>query len=319
MTTPRISSRPLRPGDLEAMAELLGRCLPTDPVSPRLLRDRVLLEPNHRPGGLQLAESGDGTLLGFLYATCAEGGIPAQPEQGYLTVGAVDPALPDAGDLAGRLVDGALEHLRERGARQVTIGGYPQGYFWPGVDRTAWPQMHELLLAHGFTAQGESVAMRISLDGWQIPEQDRELRAQQEAAGYRLSLASADDMPETIAFAATRLAPDWATILRAAAPEQDDGRHVLIIRAPDGHVVGVSTYGSYRDSIERFGPYGVDEEQRGRGLGRTLLNATLRAQQAEGAHTSWFLWTGEHSPAGILYRKVGFEVYRRFTTMRRAL
>ena len=41
--------------------------------------------------------------------------------------------------------------------------------------------------------------------------------------------------------------------------------------------------------------------------------------RAEGAHSAWFLWTGEDSPAGHLYRSTGFDVVRRFEVMRAPL
>jgi hypothetical protein len=41
--------------------------------------------------------------------------------------------------------------------------------------------------------------------------------------------------------------------------------------------------------------------------------------RAQGLHGAWFLWTGEQSPAGHLYRKAGFHVTRRFDIMSKTL
>lgn len=64
--------------------------------------------------------------------------------------------------------------------------------------------------------------------------------------------------------------------------------------------------------------FGVDPEQRGTGLGKILLHLAMTMMRAEGLHSSWFLWTGEASPAGRLYTKAGYEITRRFHVMRKS-
>ncbi|MDQ3655231.1 MAG: GNAT family N-acetyltransferase, partial [Chloroflexota bacterium] len=68
---------------------------------------------------------------------------------------------------------------------------------------------------------------------------------------------------------------------------------------------------------ERFGPFGVDETYRGRGIGAVLLSTTLLAMRARGFHCAWFLWTSDR--AAKLYREHGFEEVRRFQLMAKAL
>jgi mycothiol synthase len=57
----------------------------------------------------------------------------------------------------------------------------------------------------------------------------------------------------------------------------------------------------------------------GKGLGKILLYDCLALMRAQGLHGAWFLWTGEQSPAGHLYRKAGFHVTRRFDIMSKPL
>ncbi|MFE0376996.1 GNAT family N-acetyltransferase [Streptomyces inhibens] len=75
-------------------------------------------------------------------------------------------------------------------------------------------------------------------------------------------------------------------------------------------------HGAYDGTAERFGPFGVRKELRGAGLGKVLLHLTLERMRALGVHGAWFLWTGEQSPAGRLYRGSGFTTTRRFTVLR---
>ncbi|WP_143664135.1 GNAT family N-acetyltransferase, partial [Streptomyces murinus] len=88
-------------------------------------------------------------------------------------------------------------------------------------------------------------------------------------------------------------------------------------REPGGRLVGWAMHGAYESAVERFGPFGVLEELRGTGLGKVLLHLVLARMRARGAHGAWFLWTGERSPAGHLYRAAGFETTRVFRVLRR--
>ncbi len=311
--------RPLAAGDLPALAALLTRAMPRDVISARRLAQNLLLEPHHDPRGLVIAEDSEHGVVGFLYGTVAEGGIPTDPRTGYLTIGAVDPVVQRRG-IGSELLDRVTGHLATRGATRVAVSGYPQAYFWPGVDLEENPGTGAFLTAHGFTPGSVAAAMHRDLDAWALDARARDLVAAREAEGYRFAPATLEDLPETIAFARERFAPDWGEVLRTAVLHRPDATAALLIaRHPDGHVVGFATSGVYGDSPERFGPFGVDESQRGKGLGRILLNLTLQRMRSDAAHSAWFLWTGEQTPAASLYRSTGFTTVRRFTTFSREL
>jgi mycothiol synthase len=78
-------------------------------------------------------------------------------------------------------------------------------------------------------------------------------------------------------------------------------------------VVGFSHYKG-----ERFGPIGVDPEERGKGIGQRLMFATLNAQRDAGHRTSWFLWSDERT-ANRLYNGAGFKLARTFALLRKQL
>ncbi|MDY0410209.1 GNAT family N-acetyltransferase [Paracerasibacillus soli] len=82
-------------------------------------------------------------------------------------------------------------------------------------------------------------------------------------------------------------------------------------------VVGFCIFGGYEGVPDRFGPFGVDPDEQGKGLGKILLNICLKQMKAESLHGAWFLWTGEKSSAGYLYKKTGFEITRTFHVMKK--
>ncbi len=311
-----IEYRTVRSGDMERISALMSRSMPRDVVSARRLARYTVLEPNFEADALVIAEHPTDGVIGFAYGTCGVHGIPAMPSNGFLTAACVDPRHRRQG-IGTEMLHRVQKNLAQRGATSVTVGGYPQAYFWPGVDAEEYPGAVAFLESHGFTRGGNAAAMHLDLDAWSISDSVRDLVSTRESEGYTFGPATVEDLPEAVEFAATRLAPDWGEVMRVAAL-QDPGavRRVLLARDPQGEVVGFATYGAYGDAIERFGPFGVDETRRGTGLGRILLNLTLRQMRADAAHGAWFLWTGEQTPAGRLYLSTGFEVSRRFAVMK---
>jgi len=64
---------------------------------------------------------------------------------------------------------------------------------------------------------------------------------------------------------------------------------------------------------ERFGPFGVAQEMRGKGIGRALLFHCLATALSKGFHCAWFLWTSDENAR--LYSLAGFRPVRRFAVM----
>lgn len=314
-----ITYRTFRAGDLAPLVELISRACPRDPLTVERLAENVLLEPNFRPEGLVLADDGDDRLIGMIYATVADDGVPHRPEDGFITLGAVHPAFRGAG-IGHALLERALAHLRARGARRVTVAGYPQAYIVPGVDAQTYPEVLALLEADGFVRRSTAAAMHLDLDAFVTPDRVLDLEARRTAEGYRFATATWDDLPELCRFATQRLAPDWGPVIRGAVLRDRRGpSRIEVARHPDGPVVGFAMSGAYEDMFERFGPFGVDDRLRRTGLGRILLHRTLRSMRAQGAHGAWFLWTGQDEPAGHLYRETGFRLARTFEILTRDL
>src|SRR5690606_33832135 len=106
---------------------------------------------------------------------------------------------------------------------------------------------------------------------------------------------------EVAEFASEKFNPDWGRAVREAVVAGLPWDQFFLAIAPSGRLVGFAMYGAYGGVQERFGPFGVDESERGKGIGKILLYQTLEAMRSRGLHGAWFLWTGRRSPAGRLY------------------
>lgn len=310
-----ITVRAFAGGDESALLDGWNRSLPADPTTAGWLRDCVLLDPNFDPAGLRVAVLA-GRIVGACYAVrrlTPLAGTDLDPETGWIPFFFVAPEHRRGG-LGRRLLGEALDFLRGEGRTQVDFASYTPNYVLPGIDPEAYPDGHRLLTGLGFTTLYSPVAMDRGLVGYVTPDEVRELQAGRAGDGYDFRSPRDGELPELIRFAADVFNPDWGEALRNAVLGGIPRERILIARR-DG-IVGFAMYGAYRGVPERFGPFGVDPAERGTGLGKILLHATMTRMRAEGLHSSWFLWTGETSPAGHLYTRAGYAITRRFHVMR---
>jgi GNAT superfamily N-acetyltransferase len=307
-------------GDGPKIAEAWTAAAPGDGISYRRFRDLVLLDRNFDPEGLFVA-TGDDVINGAAYAVrrlVAHDRDDLEQGTGWIPFFFVRPESGGRG-LGRQLLGSALDWLRAKGVRTVYFSSYTPNYFYPGLDVDRYPAAHRLLTSSGFDTQYECVAMDRSLNDYRMPEVIKERVAKLAAAGYQLGEPSDDDLVDLIKVAGSRFNSDWSRAIREAVLSGLELDRIMIARDPTGRPLGWAMCGAYENMLDRFGPFGVIPESRGTGLGEVLLHLTLERMRALGAHSAWFLWTGETSPAGQLYRKAGFSITRRFTIMKAEL
>ncbi|GAA3583659.1 hypothetical protein GCM10022419_076800 [Nonomuraea rosea] len=309
-----VTVRAFAPGDELSLVDAWNRSMPADPTTAGWFRDCVLLDPNFDPEGLRVAVV-DGRVAGCAYGvrrrTPLAPGTDLEPETGWIPFFFVVPEQRGGG-LGRRLVSEAVAFLEGLGRTKVDFSSYTPNYVLPGADAELYPDGLRLLGGLGFKTLYSPVAMDRTLVGYATPQDVHELRAEREREGYVFRSPGDGELPELIRFAADVFNPDWGEAVR----RHRDPKRMII--AKKDHIVGFALYAAYRGIPERFGPFGVDPGQRGTGLGKILLHLTMTMMRAEGLHSSWFLWTGETSPAGHLYTKAGYEITRRFQVMRRS-
>jgi GNAT superfamily N-acetyltransferase len=311
-------------GDVAALVDLWCRAAPADPITVQRFRDLVLLDVNFDPDGLKLAWLGgesDRALVGAAYAvrrTTAAVGADLEPHTGWVPFFVVAPEARGSG--VGRAVLGAaLDWLRGHGATEAFFSSYTPNYILPGLDRVAYPAAGKLLESFGFTTRYTAAAMDRGLVGYAIPDEVRSRIADFEKQGWSFGAPTDGELVPLVRLAGEHFNHDWARGIRQAVTGGLPLDRIVVARDPGGTIVGWAMHAAYEQALERFGPFGVLDSQRGLGLGTVLLHLTLERMAAQGAHSAWFLWTGESGPAGRLYLRTGFEVTRRFDVMRAEL
>lgn len=309
-----VAVRPYRGTDETDLLRVWNEAMAQDPVSPEVFRRKVILDPNFSAERLLVAER-EGRLAGFvllLRRRVPFEGIGLEPERAWITAFGVAPEARRQG------IGTALFDAAERaaaGARTIAIAPYVPNYFVPGVDEAAYPEAIAFLEARGYVRVSRAMSMDAPLAVWSWPEGERERAAALTERGIVVEPLSPSRLPEFLTFLSETMPPDWLRHAREILIGTTDGRcgwdQVLIAREGDT-IVGYSQFEG-----DHFGPFGVRETHRGRGIGAALLGRTLEQMRRRGSHCAWLLWTDER--AGRLYQRFGFRPSRRFVLLRKEL
>lgn len=304
--------RPYRGPDEGALLALWNVTLTHDFITPATFRTRVLLDPNFSPDGLLVADEG-GALVGFVLALGRQVPLYGQglePELGWITAFGVAADRRRQG-IGSALFDGVLGRLAMQGRRRVLISPYTPNYFIPGVDVEAYPEALAFLFAAGWQRVASPISMCVELTGFRPPLEVADLAERLAGEGICVRPVSPADLPELMPFIQRAFGWDWYRFAQEYlallfGPGADD--IVFLVATQEGHIVGYC-----QQRRERFGPFGVLPELRGKGIGRLLLFRCLETALAQGFHCAWFLWTGRD--AARLYALAGFRQVRQFAVM----
>jgi mycothiol synthase len=304
-------------GDERCIVELWNECLYYDLINSNRFRNMILLDPNFDPEGLRLAFSEE-KLVGCLYGVRRQlpmHGTELEPNNGWITFFFVSPAYRRQG-VGTRLLSDVAAFFERHGRTNVFFSSYAPNYIVPGIDRHSYPEGYQWLVKHGFEELYAPVAMDYSLVGLVYPTEVFALKSRRIAEDYTFELAVDGDLYELICFATDVFNPDWGRAIRDGILQGLPLSSIHVVRK-QGRLIGFCVHGGYEGVNERFGPFGIAPDQQGKGIGTILLYECLLSMRAQGLHGAWFMWTGEQTPAGYLYKKIGFQVTRNFSVMRR--
>jgi mycothiol synthase len=306
---PDIDILPYAAGDEAGLLDVWHGAMWADPIDALTWRGRYLLDPDFRPGTCPVAiDPGTGRMVGFVLGFTRDG----SPDAWVVAFGvAADRRREGIGAALMRAFEQAA---RATGANRVLYGPYIPSYLTPGVDVHAYVDAVAFLAAIGAEEGARPLSMKANLTNYRAEASvaDRENRLAGE--GITIRRATERDILPLLAFLAAHF-PHWRG--DAIGVMRDlfggDPRGVTLhVAEDDGTITGYA-----QTRAERFGPFGVNEAYRGRGVGAVLLSRTLRAMRSQGFHSAWFLWTSDRTAK--LYRQHGFEEVRRFAMMSKDL
>lgn len=313
MSSDSINIRAMRSSELSRVVSLWNATMVADPINAQRLTQDFLLDPHFDPETFLVADAG-GELVGFVLGMTARSTHPSDNAAGIGVIVGFGVAGSYRRQGIGTLLLTHLEqHWRVKGVDTIQVGPWIPSYLTPGVDESAYPGTVKFLEQHGFECGEKPVSMRALLTGYEAAGDVPEKASGLQEDGILIRPAVAEDSSPLLAFVVEHF-PHWESYVRdalraVAAVSPYATLHVAV----DGEkVIGFAlTRG------ERFGPFGVNNDYRGRGVGAVLLSRALCAMRAANVHLAYFLWTSDQTAR--LYQRHGFEIVRRFTMMRKRM
>lgn len=297
--------------DLQPVVDLWNRSLKRDAITITDFQLKVLNDENFSKEGALIAEA-DEKVVGFLLALYRKvpiTGVGLQEDTGWITIFFVDADYRKKG-IATAMLKKAEEYLKSKGRKRVVVSTYVPNYFIPGVDVDAYSEAYNLLRKIGYETIMEQFGMSVDLLDFE-PSDEYYLTAESLAAeGIEIEYFSTPYTHKLLSFLETEFPGDWAAVIRERLRQHCDPKDIVIARKGD------EVLGYCQVDGEHFGPFGVHESLRGKGVGTVLIIKAMQYAKQKGIRHLWLAWTGA---VDFYSRKAGFRVIRKHAIMKKSL
>lgn len=270
------------PADLEKLHGLASRSLHLDRFSRDLLRDKLFFNP--RPGTDEyhtlLAEV-QGRPAGMMQYV-----IRPSRQCAWLGLFAVDEPYRRR-SVATALFASARSACQAEGVQMIEAKGIPTNYLVPGID-PRYTAAVCLLDNLGFKFHSEKMNLRAELDASFDTSDDEQHLARE---GIIIRRAVGEDRPTIADFFNKTFGEDWQVETQLSLSREPPAVH-LALKGDD--MIGFAAHSSMNREWGNFGPMGVPDHMRGRGLGRVLLYRCMKDLKDAGHAAAVIPWVGPY-------------------------
>jgi mycothiol synthase len=298
--------------DEPEVVSLWNKCLQRDEISPNTFRRKIILDENFDERGCLVAVEGN-QIVGFLLSIRRRYpyyDLGLESGKGWITAFFVHPSFRRK-SVASAMIQASEEFLRREGIRTISISDYTPNYVMPGVDIDAYAGGFEFLKSHGYEKVQNVYGMGRSLVDVYIPDDVRARFQRLEEAGFSVAVFKPHFTLKVLEFLRKNYPGDLFRVALERIKENPECDEILLA-LKDGEVVGFSHF-----LDERFGPFGIEKQYMGRGLGPMLYYQTVEQMRKKGKQNLWLAWTEGRTKD--FYYKVGLKVMRRHVIMEKAL
>lgn len=308
--------RAFQGADLDEIIKIWNRTMPYNPIGRMVFLKNLLLDHNFDDEGFLIAEE-NGEILGFIYAIVRrfpkDVGAPIDEDIGYINAIGLKYEKDILGGLGGVLIKAAEDYFRRYGKYEIHMSGYTPNYIYQGIN-TLYPDYLALFQQEGYEEYSRNVSISIDLLKYVRPDYIDELKAKREQEGFLFTSLKDEYILELLKY----VSPGVRHRVRRIVQETMDPEKFDIV-VYNGKVIGVTMFGDPYSCEERFGPFSMSAEFRGRGLGQILLHDCLTEMKNRGLQKAWAQSTPLASAASHIYEKAGFQNTNEYVKFKKTL
>lgn len=301
---------------LDEVLQCWNEVLLFDQISEQRFFDLVLLDDNFDASLFKLAIV-DEHCVGFCYGIKRK--VPylergMEPERGWISIMAVKEAYQRKG-IATKLIKAVEATLIEKGTTNITLCAYSPNYFTPGID-LRYDKAIALFQRLGYETTAQSVSMQRSLWDYEMSDPVKEKRCALEEEGIRIIPFEKNYVCELLSYALENFGAGWKrNVLNAMQKKEAEDTILLCINQSD-EIIGFAMR-KIDGNESRFGPIGVNESLRSKGIGGILFECMMQDMRRRGLGYLYFLWTD--GAAQRFYERHDVSVFRSYQLFRKEL
>lgn len=301
---------------IEDVLQCWNSTLQYDLITKDRFIETVLLDDNFQDDLMKLAIV-DNHCIGFCYGMkrkfpYLERGL--EPERGWISIMAVSEKYQRQG-IGTCLVQEVENTLKEKGASQITLCAYSPNYFTPGIDKR-YQSGIKFFEKMGYNNTSEAVSMQRDLWDYVIPEKTQKKINELNQERIRFIPYEEKYLCDLLDFLLQNFGSGWKRNALMAMQKKEAEQNIILCVDKDDQIIGF-VMRKIDGNDARFGPIGVKEELRSKGLGGILLDVMMQDLKARNIHYLYFLWTS--GAAQRFYDRHGFKVFRDYRLYRKEI
>lgn len=301
---------------IEDVLRCWNSTLQYDLITKERFIETVLLDDNFQDDLMKLAII-DNHCVGFCYGVkrkfpYLERGL--EPERGWISIMAVCEEYQRQG-IGTKLVEEVEKALKEKGTSQMTLCAYSPNYFTPGIDER-YRKAIDFFTKMGYNNTSEAVSMQRDLWDYVIPEKTQKKIKDLSQEGIHFIPYQEKYLCNLLDFLLDNFGSGWKRNALMAMQKKEAEQTIILCVDQDDQIIGF-VMRKIDGNDARFGPIGVKEELRSKGLGGVLLDLMMQDLKARNIHYLYFLWTS--GAAQRFYDRHGFKVFRTYQLYRKEI
>jgi GNAT superfamily N-acetyltransferase len=285
-----------------------------DPISEERFLQQVLMDENFDPN-LALVLLVEDKVAGFClgikrrYPYLTRG---LEENRGWISIMFVTTEYQGKG-YGKALLNEVEKRLKKEQVKEITLCAYSPNYFTPGVD-LKYEKALTFFEEGGYVRGTDAVSMQKNLFSYSIPPETQDMIVQLKEEGIRFTTYSLSYMEKLLAFVEGEFDAGWVRNILQAIRNGEAEDTILIATDKENQIIGYCMR-KIDGNDARFGPIGVKESVRSKGIGGILFDLQMREMQKRGIYYAYFLWT--HGAAMRFYERHGMSVYRTYQLYRK--